>query len=84
VLARSGVDYVDAHTTIPSDSFPGMAALVTGATPNTAGVYYDDSYDRTLSGQQLHRQSGDGSHVDETIEVDDSLIANGGTANAPT
>jgi arylsulfatase A-like enzyme len=47
-LAGAGVSYADAHTTTPSDSFPGMAALVTGGTPKTVGVYYDDSYDRTL------------------------------------
>ena len=47
-LARSGVEYTDAHTTTPSDSFPGMVALVTGGTPKTTGVYYDDSYDRTM------------------------------------
>jgi Type I phosphodiesterase / nucleotide pyrophosphatase len=38
-LARSGVEYTDAHTTTPSDSFPGMVALVTGGTPKTTGVY---------------------------------------------
>ena len=47
-LARSGVEYADAHTPTPSDSFPGMLALVTGGTPKSTGVYYDDSYDRTL------------------------------------
>ncbi len=47
-LAGSGVTYTDAHTTTPSDSFPGMLALVTGGTPKSTGVYYDDSYDRTL------------------------------------
>ena len=47
-LAGSGVEYTDAHTPTPSDSFPGLVALVTGGTPKTTGVYYDDSYDRTL------------------------------------
>jgi arylsulfatase A-like enzyme len=47
-LAATGVEYSDAHTPTPSDSFPGMVALVTGGTPKTTGVYYDDSYDRTL------------------------------------
>jgi len=47
-LAATGVEYTDARTTTPSDSFPGMLALVTGGTPKTNGVYYDDSYDRTL------------------------------------
>jgi hypothetical protein len=47
-LVGSGVEYSDAHTPTPSDSFPGLLALVTGGTPKSTGVYYDDSYDRTL------------------------------------
>ena len=47
-LAIHGVEYTNAHTPTPSDSFPGLLALVTGGTPKTTGVYYDDSYDRTL------------------------------------
>src|ERR1700690_3860954 len=38
-LADTGVDYTDAHTPTPSDSFPGLLALVTGGTPKTTGVY---------------------------------------------
>jgi hypothetical protein len=47
-LSRSGVMYTNARTTTPSDSFPGLLAQLTGGTPKTTGVYYDDSYDRTL------------------------------------
>ncbi|HWY24536.1 MAG TPA: alkaline phosphatase family protein, partial [Nevskia sp.] len=47
-LAASGVTYSAARTTTPSDSFPGLLSMVTGGTPKTTGVYYDDSYDRTL------------------------------------
>ena len=47
-LARHSVDYVAASTSKPSDSFPGLMAIVTGATPRTMGVYYDVSYDRSL------------------------------------
>jgi len=47
-LADRGVEYSNARTTTPSDSFPGLLALVTGGTPRSTGVYYDDSYDRTL------------------------------------
>ncbi|CAN7632817.1 alkaline phosphatase family protein [Trinickia sp. LjRoot230] len=48
VLAQSGVTYTDAHTPGVSDSFPGLAALVTGGSPKSAGLFYDVSYDRTL------------------------------------
>jgi hypothetical protein len=47
-LARGGVTYTNASTSHPSDSSPGLMALVTGATPKLTGVYYDDAYDRTL------------------------------------
>ena len=43
-LVRRGTDYTNAQTTFPSDSFPGMIAQLTGATPGTAGVFYDDTY----------------------------------------
>ncbi len=45
-LARTGIIYPNAFTTAPSDSYPGMLAQVTGATPKTGGLFYDDSYDR--------------------------------------
>jgi hypothetical protein len=46
-LANQGIIYPNAFTTAPSDSYPGMLAQVTGATPKTGGLFYDDSYDRT-------------------------------------
>ena len=46
-LAGSGIVYPNAFTTAPSDSYPGMIAQFTGASPKTAGLFYDDSYDRT-------------------------------------
>ncbi len=45
-LSRRGIIYPNAFTTAPSDSFPGMLAQFTGASPKTAGLFYDDSYDR--------------------------------------
>jgi Type I phosphodiesterase / nucleotide pyrophosphatase len=48
-LAQTGINYLQASTPKPSDSFPGLTALVTGASPRTAGMYYDVSYDRYLA-----------------------------------
>jgi arylsulfatase A-like enzyme len=75
-LAESGVHYSDAHTTTPSDSFPGLLALVTGGTPRTTGVYYDDSYDRTLYAPGSGCQGAPGTEVvlDESVEHDDSQL----------
>jgi len=47
-LAARGVDYSDASTPFPSDSFPGMVGQVTGGNPSSTGIYYDDSWNRAL------------------------------------
>lgn len=47
-LAQTGVNFTGAVTPGLSDSFPGLAALVTGGSPKSAGLFYDVSYDRTL------------------------------------
>jgi hypothetical protein len=47
-LSGGGAEYSGANTPIPSDSFPGMVAQVTGANPRTAGVYYDDEYSHAV------------------------------------
>jgi hypothetical protein len=33
---------------VPSDSFPGMVAQVTGGNPSSTGVYYDDTFNHAL------------------------------------
>jgi len=48
-LSSTGLTYVNATTSLPSDSFPGTVTMVTGGTPRTTGVWYDDTYDRALS-----------------------------------
>ena len=48
-LSATGVHYLQALTSKPSDSFPGLVAQITGGTPRSAGVFYDVSYDRALS-----------------------------------
>ena len=48
-LAETGVNYLEAATSEPSDSFPGLMALVTGGSPRTVGAFYDVAYDRVLA-----------------------------------
>ncbi len=48
-LGETGVNYLDTSTSKPSDSFPGLTAIVSGSSPRTAGVYYDVAYDRVLA-----------------------------------
>jgi hypothetical protein len=51
-LNSHGVNYLRTSTARPSDSFPGLMALVTGGTPRTVGAFYDVAYDRVLAAPQ--------------------------------
>jgi hypothetical protein len=63
-LVAQGVEFSNAHTPFPSDSFPGMTAPMTGGNPKSTGIYYDDSWNRALfpaaatAGTALHDCSG--------------------------
>ena len=48
-LAKHGIRYTNAQTSQPSDSYPGLAALVTGGSPITTGFWYDVTYNRFLA-----------------------------------
>ncbi|HVP69416.1 MAG TPA: alkaline phosphatase family protein [Anaeromyxobacteraceae bacterium] len=82
-LSKRGVTYTNAKTTTPSDSFPGTLALVTGGTPRSTGVYYDDSYDRFLypPTSACKTSTGNpGSEIvyDETVDYDLTQLFSGG------
>jgi hypothetical protein len=47
-LGKTGVNYVAASTSKPSDSFPGLISIVTGGSPALTGIYYDVAYSRNL------------------------------------
>jgi hypothetical protein len=70
-LAEHGFTYTNASTTKPSDSFPGLLAQFTGGTPKSTGVFYDDSYDRTLYSPSC--QSGPGAEVNLAENTDKNL-----------
>jgi hypothetical protein len=57
-LTGAGTTYANASTSEPSDSSPGLMALMTGASPGLTGVYYDDAYDRSLFTPAAQTQSG--------------------------
>ncbi len=89
-LSATSMTYSDARTTTPSDSFPGLLSLVTGGTPKSTGVYYDDSYDRTLyaPGSNCTSSTGNpGTQVlyDESVDYDMTKLFSGGInpANLP-
>ncbi|MDQ6948493.1 MAG: alkaline phosphatase family protein, partial [Actinomycetota bacterium] len=47
-LVGNGVQFTRAQTPVPSDSFPGIVAQLTGGNPSSTGIYYDDSYNYAL------------------------------------
>ncbi|WP_109485481.1 alkaline phosphatase family protein [Occallatibacter savannae] len=94
-LATTGVNYVAASASKPSDSFPGLMTIVSGATPRTMGVYYDVAYDRSLDGPQVQTGNGNGpgpctagaaptgftTEYEEGIDIDQTKL-NGGAPGA--
>jgi hypothetical protein len=95
LLAKTGINYVGAVSSRPSDSFPGMAALASGGTPKSTGIYYDVAFDRTLAPPQnttgtglaggscptSEAQPGTTTDYDQGIEIDDTKL-NGGARGA--
>ena len=59
-LGKTGINYVAASTSKPSDSFPGLTAIVTGGSPALTGVYYDVAYSRNLDGPKVQTGNGNG------------------------
>jgi hypothetical protein len=94
-LSRTGITYVGASSSKPSDSFPGIAALVTGGTPKSTGLYYDVAYDRSLDGpatmtgtglaagtcRPFEIPTGTTTDNDQGVDIDDTKL-NGGAPSA--
>ena len=91
-LSRHGVTYTNNVTSSPSDSFPGLASLVTGGSPVTTGLWYDDTYNRALSppaqtdglgnpGGSCPGKIGTNVAWDEAVDVDLTRLDGGGGLN---
>jgi hypothetical protein len=94
-LGRTGVNYVAASTSKPSDSFPGLIAIVTGGSPALTGIYYDVAYARNLDAPTITTGNGLGagpctpgaaptgttSEYEEGIDLDQTKV-NGGAPGA--
>jgi Type I phosphodiesterase / nucleotide pyrophosphatase len=79
-LAARGTTYRHALTSFPSDSFPGLLSMTTGGTPKSTGVYYDDSYDRSLYPPKSNCTGSPGTEVvyDESIDRSPKALDAGG------
>jgi Type I phosphodiesterase / nucleotide pyrophosphatase len=58
LLGKHGVTYTRTSTSKPSDSFPGLMAIVTGGSPKSVGAFYDVAYDRTLAPPTIETGNG--------------------------
>jgi hypothetical protein len=84
-LSAHGFTYPKALTAAPSDSFPGLLAQVTGGTPKSTGVFYDNSFDRTMfaPGSDCSGAPGTNTVFDESIDKDPVSYSGGGTLGQP-
>jgi hypothetical protein len=77
-VVSHGLDYTNALTPFPSDSFPGMVGQVTGGNPKTTGVYYDVSYNRALlppgTTDCARATPGTAVHYEETVDRDPTRL----------
>src|SRR3984957_17641507 len=94
-LGKTGVNYVAASTSKPSDSFPGLIAIVTGGSPALTGIYYDVAYSRNLDAPAKTTGNGLGAgpctpgaaptgtttEYEEGIDIDQTKV-NGGAPGA--
>jgi len=92
-LKQTGVNYLDASTSKPSDSFPGLMAIVSGGSPRTVGAFYDVAYDRVLAPPTIttgngvaggacvaNTPNGTTTEYEEGISIDQSRLDGGANA----
>src|SRR5215467_6572156 len=90
-LGGHGVTYTRTSTSKPSDSAPGLMALVTGGSPRSTGVFYDVAFDRVLAPPQnttgngvfggqcfAGRPNGTTTEYEEGVDIDQSKLNGGG------
>jgi hypothetical protein len=79
-LSAHAITYTNARTSLPSNSWPGLLAIVTGGSPLSTGVIFENSYDRSLSPPGSNCSSvGTDVVYDSHIDINpDSADAGGG------
>ncbi len=71
-LSEHAITYSNARTPANSDSFPGLLALITGGSPNSHGLFYDVSFNRSIfdpTNTTCSGQPGNMQVFDESIDV---------------
>jgi hypothetical protein len=94
-LGNTAINYVGTTSSRPSDSFPGLAAIVTGGSAKSTGLYYDVAFDRSLDPPEQKTgtglsggpctaygtPTGTTTDYDQGIDYDDTKL-NGGAPGA--
>src|SRR5271170_7568407 len=97
-LSRRAINYVAAVSSKPSDSFPGLAAIVSGGSPKSTGLYYDVAYDRSLDAPAARTgtglaggtcmpyasPTGTTTDYDQGIDINDTQLNGGAPGAAPS
>ena len=89
-LGATGITYQNASSSKPSDSFPGLTAIVSGGGPKSNGVYYDVAYDRVLAPPSVTtgngvlagtcvvgQPNGTRAEYEEGIDINQNLLTGG-------
>jgi Type I phosphodiesterase / nucleotide pyrophosphatase len=79
-LARRGVEYRNALTPVPSDSFPGLIGQVTGGDPKATGIYYDVTWNHRVFPAGTTKCSG--APPGAPVAYDESIDVNSGRLDA--
>ena len=81
-LVGTGYNYTSASTPKPADSFPGLVAIFTGASPLSSGIYFDRSYDRSLWPPNVtDGPTGTPVIFDESADLNSTELDGGGGLN---
>ena len=96
-LGETGINYRNASTSKPSDSFPGVTTLISAGSSRSSGVYYDVAYDRLLAPPQNTtgngvaggtctpgQPNGTRTEYEEGIDINQALLNGGAPGAEPT
>src|ERR1017187_7485441 len=95
-LGKMGVNYTRTTPSRPSESLPGLMAIVTGGTPRTVGAFYDVAWDRVLAPPSVttgnglaagtctpNKNNGTQTEYEEGDEIDQTKLNGGGPYKSP-
>jgi hypothetical protein len=78
-LSSRGITYTNASTSFPSNSWPGLTALITGGSSVSTGIIFENNYDRSLSPPGSNcATKGTPVVLDGSIDINNRMLDGGG------